>query len=81
MAYIGRVLKDHLVLIPLLLAELLAARSVVDQTAWGLIQPDLGNLLGWGIHNLSGQPSTVPHHHLSKKLFLMSQGVCEKYSP
>ena len=33
-----------------------------------LIQPGLECLQGLGIHNFSGQPVPVPHHHLSKKL-------------
>jgi len=34
-----------------------------DQVAQGPIQPGLERLMGWGIHNLSGQCAPVPHHH------------------
>ena len=40
----------------------------LDQISWWPIQPGLECLQGWGIHNFSGQPVTVPH--LLRKVFL-----------
>ena len=40
--------------------------QVLDQIAQTPIQPDLKNLQGQDIHNLSRQPVQSPHHYLSK---------------
>jgi len=42
--------------------------QVLDQIAQGPVQPGLENLQGQGIHSLSGQPVSTPHHSLSKNL-------------
>ena len=41
---------------------------LLDQVAQGPIQPGLEHLQGWGIHNLSGQPVSAPHHSPGKEL-------------
>jgi len=41
---------------------------ILDQAAQGPIQPGLEHLQGRGIHNLSGQPVSAPHHSLGKEL-------------
>jgi len=57
MAWVGKDIKDHLVL-PLV--ELV-------QTAQGPIQSGLEHLQGWGIHSFSGQAVPVTHHLLHKE--------------
>jgi len=41
---------------------------ILHQAAQGPIQPGLEHLQGWGLHNLSGQPISVPNHSHSKEL-------------
>jgi len=53
MAWVEKVLKDHLVSTPLLCAGSPTTRSRAAQSH---IQPGLECLQGWGIHNLLGQP-------------------------
>ena len=43
-------------------------RQPADQAAQSHIQPGLGCLQGWGIHNLLGQPVPVRHHPLCEQL-------------
>lgn len=62
MAWIGTDLKDHLVQIPLLWAELPPTRLVAPSP----IEPGLECFLGWSTHN-SGQPVPVPYHPCSNK--------------
>jgi len=40
----------------------------LDQAAQSHMQPGLECLLGWGIHNLLGQPVPVCHHPLGENL-------------
>jgi len=64
---VGRDLKDHQA--PTLLPQAGPPTSylILDQAAWGPIEPGLEHLQGRGIHNLSGQPVPAPHHSLSKE--------------
>jgi len=59
MAWVEKVLKDHLVSTPLLCAGSPTTRSRAAQSH---IQPGLECLQGWGIHNCLGQPVLVCHH-------------------
>ena len=40
----------------------------LGEAAQGPILPGLEHLQGWGIHNLSGQPVSAPHHSPGKEL-------------
>jgi len=67
MSWVEKDLKDHLVSTSLPQAGLPTLAVVqIDQ---GPIKPGLEHpLQAWGIHNLSAQPVSVPHHSLSGKL-------------
>jgi len=48
-----------------------AAYLILDQAAQGPIQPGLEHLQQQSIHNLPGQPVTVPHHSLGNLEIIM----------
>ena len=48
---------------PLMLQEGLLYQ-VLDQAAWGPVQPGFEQVQGWGIHSIFGQPVPVPNHPL-----------------
>ena len=64
-AWIGRDLKDHQA--PALLPQTGPPTSICNAIP-NCPGPGLEHLQGWGIHNLSGQPVSAPHHSLHKEL-------------
>ena len=68
MAWVGRDLKDYESPTPCHRQGHQPPHLILDQAAQGPIQPGLEHLQGWGIHNHSGWPVSVPYHPQSKEL-------------